>query len=140
MPTRSFFPRSASASARDKLSSKESTINTLQQALGTKEEELRRSATHHLELTNTVSSLRRDVHRLEMKCDRADESCSRAVEKAVDRVRKHYDSAETKRVKWPDGRIKDWVRDLVAELVAPDGVLAERQRATASLLALVTSP
>lgn len=94
----------------------------LQQALRAKEEELQRSATHHLELTNTVSSLCWDVHRLKTKCNWAEESCSCAVEKAVDRVRKHWDSAETKRVKQPDGRIKDWVHDLVVELVALDGV------------------
>ena len=57
-----------------------------------------------------------------MRYDRAKETCSRAVEDAVARARRHYKNAETKRVKRPDGRIEDWVRDLVVELVALDGV------------------
>ena len=57
-----------------------------------------------------------------MRCDRAEETCSHEVERAVERVRKCYEGAETKRLKRPDGRIEDWVRDLVVELVALDGV------------------
>jgi len=57
-----------------------------------------------------------------VRYDRAKQTCSRTVEDAIARVRRHYESAETKRVKHPDGRIEDWVRDLVVELVALDGV------------------
>ena len=57
-----------------------------------------------------------------MTCVRARETRSHAVEEAVDRARKHFKSANTKRVKRPDGRIEDWVRDLIVELVALDGV------------------
>ena len=70
----------------------------------------------------TVCFLRRDTHRFKMRGDQAKETRSRAIEKAVDRVRKHYKSAETKRVKRPDGRIEDWVRNPVVELVVLDGV------------------
>lgn len=94
---------------------KASMAANVQQALDRDERELRESR-------DRTSSLRRDVHRLKARCDRAEETRSQAVEKAVTRARKHFESAETKRVKRPDGRIEDWVRDLVVELVALDGV------------------
>jgi len=97
-------------------------MNRLQQALDSKDKELQRSAAGCSKLDNTISSLRRDVHRLQTRCDRAEETCSHQVEKAVERVRKRYESAKTRRVKRPDGRIEDWVRDLVVELVSLDGV------------------
>jgi hypothetical protein len=52
-----------------------------------------------------------------MRCDRAEETHSLEVERAVENVRECYENTETKRVKRPDGRIEDWVRDLVVELV-----------------------
>ena len=61
-----------------------------------------------------------------MKCNRAAETRSQAVEAAVDRARKHFESTNTKRIKRPDGRIEDWVRDLVVELVSLDGVPTEK--------------
>lgn len=45
-----------------------------------------------------------------------------AIKKAVDRVRKYYESAETKRLKCSNGWIEDWVHDLVVKLVALNGV------------------
>jgi hypothetical protein len=57
-----------------------------------------------------------------MRSTRAGETLSRSIEKAVDRARRHFDSANIKKVKRHDGRIEDWVRDLVVELVAIDGV------------------
>lgn len=101
---------------------KESATNELLEVLDGKEKDLQRSAARCVELAGTVSSLRRDIHRFGMRCNRAKEVCSHAVENAVNRVRKHYESAETKKVKRPDGRIEDWVRNLVVELVALDGV------------------
>jgi chromosome segregation ATPase len=96
-------------------------VGRSRQALDSKNKELQKSAARCLELENTVSSLRRDVHLFRMRCDRAEETRSREVEReverAVERVRKCYESTETKRVKRPDGRIEDWVRDLVVELV-----------------------
>jgi len=97
-------------------------MNELHQALGSKEKELQKSTARCSELADRVPSLSQDVHRLKMRCDRAGEVRSRAIEKAIDRVKKHYESTETKRVKHPNGRIEDWVRDLVVELVALDGV------------------
>lgn len=73
-------------------------------------------------LTEQVSSLRQDVHRFRMRCSRSEEICSHEVEKAVNRVRNRFESVDTKMVKRPDGRIEDWARDLVVELVALDGV------------------
>ena len=61
-----------------------------------------------------------------MKCTRAEGTRSHAVEKAVDRARKCFESANTKRVKRADGRIEDWVRNLVVELVALDGVPTDK--------------
>lgn len=107
---------------REKLSSKESTITELSQALDSKDKELKRSTTRCVKMTEVISSLRRDVDRFKKRCDRADEVRSRAIEKAVDRARKHFKSANTRRIKRLDGRIEDWVRDLVVELVALDGV------------------
>lgn len=100
----------------------ELTTIELQRALDSKDEELQKCDAHCSELNNTVSSLRRDVHMFKMRCDRAEETCSHEVERAVERVRKCYKGAETKRLKRPDGRIEDWVHDLVVELVALDGV------------------
>lgn len=87
----------------------------MRQALDSREGEVR-------ELKHRVSSLRQDVHRFRMRSDRAKETRSKAVEAAVIRARKHFELAETKRVKRPDGQIEDWVRNLVVELVALDGV------------------
>jgi hypothetical protein len=61
-----------------------------------------------------------------MRCDWAEETRSHAVEKAVDRVRKRFETVNTRTVKRPDGRIEDWVRDLVVELVSLDGVPTEK--------------
>ena len=114
------------ARLREKLSTRESTIKTLSQSLDNKEKELqdlsRNSAAQHSVLTERNSSLRREVHRLRMQNTRAKETRSHAIEKAVARAREHYKSSVTKRVKRPDGRIEDWIRDLVVELVALDGV------------------
>jgi hypothetical protein len=90
-------------------------MDEVQQALNGRERELQESR-------DKVLSLHRDVRRFKARCDRAEETRSQAVEKAVARAREHYENAETKRVKRPDGRIEDWVRDLVVELVALDGV------------------
>jgi hypothetical protein len=98
------------------------TLTDRETALQDKGLELQKSAADCLELRDRVSSLRRDTHRFWMRYDRAKESRSQAVEKAVTRVTKHYESTGTRRVKRPDGRIEDWVRDLVVELVALDGV------------------
>jgi uncharacterized protein YoxC len=92
-------------------------VNRLQQALDSKSKELQKSAARCLELNDTVSSLRRDVHRFKKRCDRAEETHSLEVKRAVGKVRKCYESTDTKRVKRPDCRIEDWVRDLVVELV-----------------------
>ena len=97
-------------------------MNELQQALASKEKDPQKSAAKVVQLGDNISSLRRSVHRYEMRYGRAKETCSRAVENAIARARKHYENAETKRVKRPDGRIEDWVRNLVVELVALDGV------------------
>lgn len=110
------------ARLREKLSSKESTINDLSRTLGNKEVELEASTECCSRLTTKVSSLQRDLHRFKMRDNRADEVCSRAVERAVDRTRKRFEEANTKRIKRPDGRIEDWVRNLVVELVALDKV------------------
>ena len=107
---------------REKLDSMESAMGKLRQALDSKEKELRKSTLQCSGLMSTVSSLRRDVYCFKARCNRAKGTSSRAVEKAVDRARRYYESAETKRLKRPDGRIEDWVRDLVVELVALDGV------------------
>ena len=45
----------------------------------------------------------------------AKETCSRAVEDAIARARKCFENSEIKRVKCPDGRIEDWVCDLVVD-------------------------
>jgi hypothetical protein len=90
-------------------------MDEVQQALDSREQELQESR-------DRISSLQRETHRFRMRSNRAKETRSQAVEKAVARVRKHYENAETKRVKCSDGRIEDWVRDLVVELVALDGV------------------
>jgi len=90
-------------------------MSDLRRALDSKESEVR-------ELKDKVSSLRQDARRFRMRSDQAKETRSKAVEAAVARARKHYKSAETKKVKHPDGRIEDWVRNLVVELVALDGV------------------
>jgi hypothetical protein len=111
---------------REKLDSMESAMGKLRQALESKEKELRKSTLQCSRLMSTVSSLRRDVYRFKARCNRAEGTSSRAVEKAVDRVRRYYESAETKRLKCPDGWIEDWVRDLVVELVALDGVLTTK--------------
>ena len=63
---------------------------------------------------------------VKMRYDRAKEARSRTVGNAVARARKCFENAEVKRVKGPDGRIEDWVRDLVVELVALDGVPTAR--------------
>lgn len=101
-------------------------MNELRQALASTEKDLQKSTMKSLKLEGDVLSLRRSVHRARMGCDRAKETRSRAVENAVARVTKYYESVETKRVKRPDGRIEDWVRDLVVELVALDGVPTAR--------------
>ena len=101
---------------------KESTTGDLLEVVDGREKELQKSAARCVELADTVSSLRRDTHRFGMRCNRAKEVCSHAVENAVNRVRKHYESVGMKKVKRPDGRIEDWVRNLVVELVALDGV------------------
>lgn len=100
----------------------ESAMGKLQKSLHSKEKELQKSVLRCSGLTDTVSALRRNVNRFKAKCNRAEGTSSRAVEKAVDRARRHYEGAGTKRLKHPDGRIEDWVRDLVVELVALDGV------------------
>ena len=94
---------------------KAATTSEVQHALGCREGELQ-------ELRDRVSSLCRDLHRFKLGCDRAKERRSQAVKKAIARVEEHCESAETTKVKRPDGRIEDWVRDLVIELVALDGV------------------
>ena len=87
----------------------------VQQALNSRERELQESR-------DKVLSLHRDLHRFKARCDRAEETCSLVVEKAVERARKHFESAEIKRIKCPDSWIEDWVCDLVVELFALDGV------------------
>lgn len=69
-----------------------------------------------------VSSFRRDASRFKLRCKRAEGVRSRAVERAVNRTRRQFEGTRTKRIKHPDGRIEDWVRNLVVELVALDGV------------------
>ena len=104
------------------LSLRASKVDELSQALDSKEGELWASTAQCSTLTEKNSSLHRDVDRLRKKCNRAEETHSRAIERAVDTARKHFESANTRRIKRPDGRIEDWVRDLVVELVALDGV------------------
>ena len=109
----------------EELHSKESAMNELYRALKSKEKELQKSAARCSELANRVPSLSQDVRRLKMRCDRAGGARSRAIEKAIDRVRKHYESVRTKRVKHPNGRIEDWVRNLEfngGRLVASDPI------------------
>ena len=106
----------------EKLCATTSTVNELQQALANTQKDLQKSAARASQLGNNVSTLRQGVQRLRMRYGRAKEMCSHAVEDAVSRARNHYLNAETKRIKRPDGRIEDWVRDLVVELVALDGV------------------
>ena len=86
------------------------------------QEELQRSNARCSELNNVVDSLRHNVDRLRKRCSRAKETSCREIEKAVNRARTQFESADTKQVKRPDGRIKNWVRDLVVELVALDSV------------------
>lgn len=101
---------------------KASRIGELSQALNDKEGELRASTAQCLTLTEKVSSLHRDVNRLKKRCIRVEVTRSQAIERAVDTARRHFESANTRRIKRPDGRIEDWVRNLVVELVALDGV------------------
>ena len=105
-----------------KLSTEESRNGELLQALNSEGKQLQKSTERCSELMNTASSLRRNVHRSEMRYHRAKETRCHAIEKAVDRARMEFESSETKTVKRPDGRIEDWVRHLVVELVALDGV------------------
>ena len=114
------------APLEERLSSKQSKINELSCALDRKEEELQKSTTQCSRLNERISSLERNVHRFRARCDRAEEKRSHAVEAAIDRTRKQFESANSRRVKRPDGRIEDWVRDLVVELVSLDGVPTEK--------------
>ena len=68
----------------EELSTKDSKIAELSQALDDEREQLQKSTARCWELTNTVSSLRRDVHRFKARCDREKETRSHAIEKAVD--------------------------------------------------------
>lgn len=104
------------------LSSKTSRIDELSQALESKDEEFQASAAQCSMLTEKVSSLHRDVDRLRKRCNRVEETHFQAIERAVNTAREHFESANTRRIKRPDGRIEDWVRHLVIELVALDGV------------------
>lgn len=110
------------AHLQEELSTKDSKIDELSQILDNERKEHQKSTARNWELTSTASSLRKDVHRYKSRCDRAKETRSHAIEKAVEKTRKEFKSAGTKRVKRPDGRIEDWVRHLVVELVALDGV------------------
>ena len=87
----------------EELSTKDSKIAELSQALDDEREQLQKSAARCGELTDTVSSLRRDVHRFKARCDREKETRSQAIEKAVEKARKEVESAGSKRVKHPDG-------------------------------------
>ena len=104
------------------LGEKEAELRNSVKELQKSAEELHKSAAQRSRLNETISSLHRDVNRFRKRCDRADSIRSRAIEKAVDNTRKHFRLTNTRRVKRPDGRIEDWVRDLVVELVALDGV------------------
>jgi hypothetical protein len=89
------------------------------------------------ETDKRISSLCRDVDRFRKRRSRAEDARSHAVEKVVGMVRKRYESTNTRRVKRPDGRIEDWVRDIVVELVALDGVPTAL---TTALIALRSAP
>ena len=54
---------------KENLNSMESTMNKLLQALDSKGKGVQKSGTQILELTGTVPSLRRDVHRPKRRCD-----------------------------------------------------------------------
>ena len=88
----------------EELSTKDSKIAELSQALDDEREQLRKSTARCWELTNTISSLRRDVHRFKARCDQENETRSQAIEKAVEKARKEFESTGDKRVKHPDGR------------------------------------
>ena len=88
----------------------------MKQALASTKWDLQKSTAKGLELGDNISTLPQGVHRFKMRYDRAKEMCSHTVEDTVARTRRHYRNAERKRMKHPDGRIEDWVRDLVVEL------------------------
>ena len=87
----------------EELSTKDSKLAELSQALDDEREQLQKSTARCGELTDTVSSLRRDVHRFKARSDREKETRSHAIEKAVEKARKEFESAGSKRVKHPDG-------------------------------------
>ena len=86
------------ARLQEKLSSGELVINELLQTLGEKEKELKDSAAECSTLTGKVSSLHQHVQRFRMRSVRAKGTGSRAIEEAVERAKKHFESANAKRV------------------------------------------
>ena len=97
-------------------------MDGLLEVVSNEQEELQRSNARCLELDNVVDSLRHNIDRSRKRCSRAKETRCHEIEKAVNRARTQFESAGTKQVKRPDGRIENWVRNLVVELVALDSV------------------
>jgi len=92
---------------------------TISNELKSKSEGLEKMSINCSRLRDRNLQLSREVRRLRRKASRVPGQRSHAIEvaiaKSADKLKTHYN---TLRIKRPDGRIENWVRDLTCRLIA----------------------
>jgi len=106
----------ASETAREDLRQ----INTrISEQLKSKNEALEKISNDHSRSRSRISSLYKEVRRLRVKTLRAPGQRSRAVKAAISKAASKFKAqSNAYRIKRPDGRIENWVRDLSCRLIA----------------------
>ena len=95
--------------------------------LESKAKALENMSNDHSRLRDRTSKLHKEVRRLRKKTLRLVEQRTHAVEAALAKAADEFKmDSHTWRIKRPDGRIEDWVRDLTCKLIAVHHVPASR--------------
>jgi hypothetical protein len=92
---------------------------TISDELESKTQALEEASSDHSRLQDRISKLHKEVRRLRAKTLRAPQQRSHAVNVAVTKAADQFKAESNPwRIKRPDGRIENWVRDLVCRLIA----------------------
>jgi predicted nuclease with TOPRIM domain len=110
---------------RDELSTSETAQEDLRQIsmkvsdeLESKTQALEKVSIDRSRLQDRISKLHKEVRRLRAKTLRAPQQRSHAVDAAVTKAIDRFNAESNPwRIKRPDGRIENWVRDLVCRLI-----------------------
>jgi hypothetical protein len=105
----------ASEAAQENL---QRTNATTSDELSRKSEALEKAIDDHSKLQERNSKLHNEVRKLRVKVLRAPGQRSHAVEAALTKAAREFEGhSDIWRIKRPDGRIEDWVRDLTCRLI-----------------------